>query len=235
MSVRFPRLAAAKAERIIADRDGLSLRELEDLGLPELETQQFAPTGPPRVSAEYLLSVRERLSLFAREAGYPQRRELGRFDSTAAVYLAELDLPIGQVIRSDTWAWMTVFLVPHLVQWRWGKVDHCASISRYTGILQRNALGRLWFRAYVMREPGEAPWSTLQLVNEDAHVAILERTSISRDHRLARAIVSAWHESGRGEDALRDAMVRIRVQLLLRDVSELTDASLREVVLSAFR
>lgn len=234
MSVRFPRLAAAKATRIIAAREGMSLSELEDLRLPDLETEQFAPTGPPRVSVEYLLSVRERLSLLAREAGYPQRLDLGRFDSAAAVYLAELDLPVGQVIRSDTWAWMTVFLVPHLVQWRWGKANRCASLSRYSGILQRNALGRLWFRAYVMREPGEAPWSTLQLVNEDAHVAILERTSISRDHRLARAIVAAWHERGRGEDALRDAMVRIRVELLLRDVSELSDASLRDLILSAF-
>lgn len=236
LNARFPRLAISKAAAIVERRGLIPLRELEQLEMPALEHEQFAPTGPARVTEGYLQSLRVGLDAIATDVGYPNRFDnaFRDFDRASSVYLAELDMPIGQAIRSDTWAWMAVYLAPHLVHWRWGTERKVASQARYAGILQRNALGRLWFRAHVMREADESKWSTLDLINEDAHVAILERSSVSRDHRLARAIVRRWHASGGGESALRSAMIRIRMQLLLQEFAELPDADLEMMIDGAF-
>lgn len=236
MTIRLPRLAAAKAERILAARGLLQLDELECIGLPDLETEQFAPTGPARVTADYLQSVRSELTAIAKTANYPNRSEVGfrLFDRDASIYLGGLDLPVGQAIRPDTWSWLAVHLAPHLVHWRWGTSRKPAVLARYCGILQRNALGRLWFRAHVMREPGEEPWRTLRLVNEDAHVAILERSRVSRNHHLVRTIVRKWRELGGGESSLRVAMIRVRMRLLLQDVTALSEEDVNSLVDEAF-
>lgn len=236
MKARFPRLSATKAGLILKDRGVLSLAQLETLDLPSLETEQFAPTGPERVQENFLLELRADLRSIAGAAGYPSRSEQAtrEFDGRAAICLAERDLPIGQAIRSDTWAWIAVHLVPHLVHWRYGSSEKPASFRRYSGILQRNAIGRLWYRAHVMREDEGDAWATLGLVNEDAHVAVLERTSIAKDHRLAKATIRQWHKLGGGEDALRAALIRIRLQLLLQDLSELSDSRLLPVLDWAF-
>ena len=236
MTIRLPRLSAAKAERILTGRGLQELSELELIEFPNLETEQFAPTGPARVPADYLQSVRSELTVIAKAANYPDRSEVGfrLFDRDASIYLGRLDLPVGQAIRPDTWSWLAVHLVPHLVHWRWGTTGKQGSQARYCGILQRNALGRLWFRAHVMKESGDDPWRTLKLVNEDAHVAILERSRVSRDHQLARAIVRKWHERGGGESALRAAMIRVRMRLLLQDVAGLTGDELDSLAADLF-
>ena len=236
MKARFPRLSAANAELLLRNRGLLSLQQLEAIDLPPLETEQFAPTGPERVQEDYLRTLRVELEAIAQAAGYPSRTEQAfrDFDGNAATYLAQRDLPVGQAIRSDTWAWIAVHLVPHLVEWRFGSSERQASARRYAGILQRNAIGRLWYRAHVMREDGDDAWATLRLVNEDSHVAILERTSIARDHRLSKAIIRQWQKLGGGEDTLRAALIRIRLQLLLQDLSGLSDSHLLPVIDWAF-
>ena len=72
VNVRLPRLTGVKAQAIIEARGLLSLDALEEIQLPDLQTEQFAPTGPPRVSPEYLLSLRTRLGELATAAGYPE-------------------------------------------------------------------------------------------------------------------------------------------------------------------
>lgn len=237
MRARLPRLLPRDAQAILEQRGPLALGAPAH-DFPSLETEKFSPTGPPRVHAEFLLSLRDRLMEIARTAGYPQRGEEGfrAFDGRAAVLLAELDLPLGEAIRSDTWAWVAVHLVPQLVEWRFGREGKPASFRRYAGALQRNAIGRLWYRAHVMREPNSAdPWTTLRQVNEDAHVAVLERTSISRDHRLSRAIIRHWTGLGGGEQLLRVALIRVRIRAVMLVLPILSDEELNEVLAWAFQ
>src|SRR3546814_15186111 len=67
---------------------------------------------------------------------------------------------------------------------------------------------------------------------EDAALAILERTTVSADHRLARAVAEAWIDAGltgtAAENLLRRNMVLFRVPAALieaaaLDVVELTN------------
>lgn len=239
MNVTFPRLRMVEAERIIGARKDFALDTLERLDLPPLDTERFPPTGPGRVQLPFLRTLRDELTGLARMAGYPDRSDdtYRQFDRAAAEYLGGLDLPVGEMLRGEVWTWIAVHLAPHLVEWRWGK-DAPASLSRYGAKgIQRNAIGRLWYRAFVFAEPaaGEDRWATLRLVNEDAHLNVLERTSIARDRRLSRSVVACWRRHGGAEQLLRDALIRIRIQTLLIEVQILWDEELFELVDWAFR
>lgn len=238
MRVRFPRLSAGEAERVLSTRAGRSITDLEHIRLPALDGARFAPTGPPKVQISFLLDLRDKLTAVARSAGFPDRSEaiFRQFDTEAAILLEESDLPLGQVLLSETWCWIAVHLTPHLVEWRFGKEDKPTSRRRYAGIIQRNAVGRLWYRAHVMVEPeAEDKWSVLKMVTEDAHVAVLERTSIARNYRLAKNIVRTWSTLGGGEQMLRAATIRIRLRAIMLEMSALSEDQMTEVIALAFQ
>src|SRR3546814_7848481 len=69
---------------------------------------------------------------------------------------------------------------------------------------------------------------------EDAALAILERTTVSADHRLARAVAEAWIDAGltgtAAENLLRRTMVLFRVQAALIEAAALDDVELKHLV-----
>jgi hypothetical protein len=208
----------------------MSLDEAEALPIPHLTTEQFAATGAPKVTEDFLGKLRERLRIVLREAGYPQNTLAARqsVDRALAADLASMNFPVGEMLRPDTWTWLAVHLLPEYAHWRWvkgGKVTE----ERLAGPVLRNALGRLWLRGWVF-DPGESAddrWAVVNSLPEDATVVILERTSVSSNHRLARAIARSWlGMTGRTEGALRDAGIRARVDSALFDSSVLSDSEL---------
>lgn len=226
-------MSISKAEQLISKRSELTLDELEALPVPDLANEKFAPTGPAKVARDRLLTLRDQLTTTARSAGYPDRTDKGfrEFDYRAAVLLYHFGVPLGQALRSDVWAWIAVDLVPHLVEWRWGKSEKTASVRRYGGIIQRNGIGRLWYRAHVMVDrSSKDPWTVLRLVNEDAHVQVLERTSVSKDTRVAKYLLEQWIRAGGGEAVLRNSVIRIRVKTMLIEVSVLSEQQLRALI-----
>jgi hypothetical protein len=210
---------------------------------PTLEGARFAPTGGTRVTLQELLGFRAHLDELAVAAGWPGDRLSGRqrFDREVAIWLGDLSLPPGEMLRAETWSWFTVHLVPHLVRWRFPGVRGTTSIERFVGPIQRNLLGRLWLRAWVLDQGEASPerWSLARAMSEDAAVAILERTTLASDHRIARAIATRWLAAKSGdvrevEGLLREAIKRIRVLAVVRNLSVLNDEALAFAVGAAF-
>jgi len=87
-------------------------------------------------------------------------------------------------------------------------------------------------------EGADDRWSLLDRIPEDAAMAILERTTVSADHRLARAVARAWLDTGAvgsvAEQLLRSTMISLRVQAALTETSALDDADLQELTNRAF-
>jgi hypothetical protein len=191
------------------------------------------------VTEPELLALRGELDRIADAAGFPAGSSVGRqdFDRGAAAFLGRAGLPAGEMLRAETWTWIAVYLVPHLVQWRFGGSDARTTLERYAGSLQRNTIGRLWFRAWVF-DGGEANGERWALVNglpEDATVAILERTRIASDHRLARELARRWlplraDRTLKSEDVLREAAKGIRVLAVVRELNALDDQALGDAV-----
>lgn len=225
MMGRFPRLSAARAKPILMERMGLTLAQLleQTQNLPPLETEKFAATGMPKVTAAELTQLRLDLSEVMLEAGYPEISQSVRqqVDRALSIKLASAGLPIGEMLRPDTWAWIAVYLLPNYVQWRWEKNDGNATEERYTGSVVRNALGRLWLRGRVFDRgtDSEDRWGLVNSMPEDATVAVLERTSVASNSKLAREIVERWAaapvKSREAETLLRDTMVKARIRAAL--------------------
>jgi hypothetical protein len=207
--------------------------------MPALSGERFAPTGGRRVTDAELVKLRQDLDTIATSVGFPADTLLARqqFDRQVARFLGEAELPPGEMLRAETWAWIAVHLVPHLVQWRFGSGDGTAAAERFAGSLQRNAIGRLWYRAWVFDSGAGHPerFDLVDQLPEDATVAILERTSIASDHRLARMLAESWvrhrdETPSLGETLLRRAAIRIRVAAVVRELAALDDNDLGEVV-----
>jgi hypothetical protein len=240
MRRRYPRLRASRAVQVLLKQERLGLYELGKWPLPDLSREMFAPTGPAKVIPAELLELRAALDRVAVESGYPavgadQRR---LFDRNVARLLGERGLPVDEMLRADTWTWIAVHLAPHLVRWRWQDAAGSVTTARYNGILQRNALGRLWYRAHVLDQGvgHEDRWALSDALNEDAAVQLLERTAIASDRRLSRCVIKHWIEVGTGSNAeamLREGLIRIRIQGVMLELAVLEDAALEALVATA--
>ncbi len=240
MTRRFPRLRASRATPLLAKQQTLALADLERWPIPDPNMEQFAPTGPSRISLHELLLLQSALNAAAREAGYPSVGDNARkqFDRKATRLLGEQELPEDEMLRPDTWGWIAIHLVPHLVRWRWQSSDGIVTPARYFGIVQRNAIGRLWYRAYVLDQGPERAdrWALADAVTEDAAMNLLERTTLASDRRLSRSIMRHWISTADGpglEGRLREGLIRLRIEAVLRELAVLDEAGLDAVVVKA--
>lgn len=243
MMRRFPRLSPARAKALLAERSGLDVARLRGLSPPAMDHEKFSATGLQRISRNDLAKLRDEVDVVAAEAGYPGPSQAARqkFDRDVAVRLASMDLPSGEMLRPDVWAWLAMHLFPHLVQWRFGKEDGAIAEERFLGIVQRNALGRLWLRGRVFDRGGQDSdqrWGLAKAISEDASVAILERTSLASDWRLARALGEAWlqaREDGLAADQmLRRVAIKVRIKFAYSELGILTDEGLQMFIRDLF-
>jgi hypothetical protein len=235
----YPRLHLSHASALASAFDGIDPAVLRAQCPPGVSGQRFAPTGGRRVADSELHSLRRALDGAADAAGFPSRTLTARqvFDRQVAKLLGEARLPPGEMLRAETWAWIAVHLVPHLVQWRFGGTDAITASERFAGSVQRNAIGRLWLRAWVFDRGLEHPgrFDLVDLLTEDASVAILERTTIASDHRLAQRLAEHWlkrREEARtnAEDLLREAAKRIRVLAVVQELAVLEDGEIDSAI-----
>jgi len=244
MMKRFPRLSVAKAGNEIESLQGFSFIELEkkSRNISAGAMSRFAATGLPKISAVELVELRKTLDAVARDAGFPGTSLVirQRVDSALAVTLASLELPAGEMLRADVWTWMTIHLMPYFVKWRWGGKSGCVTAERFAGPIYRNALGRLWLRGLIF-DRGERHvdrWGLAEAISEDAALAIMERTSVSANHRLARAVGECWLEAKKtglnADQLLRDAMIRIRVHSSMVEMCVLSDNDIANLVVGNF-
>lgn len=237
---RYPRLHPGRAKAITLERATMGYEQLQQQSrrLPDLSRESYAATGLERISPSELCDFRNRIEATAESAGYPERglSTVQAVDRALAVEFARMELPLGEMLRADVWTWCAVHLLPHLVHWRFARADGSVSHDRYLGIVQRNALGRLWLRGCVFdRGPGsDDRWGLVTALSEDASVAILERTSIAADWRLARAVGEAWLlTKNRGLPAdvlLRDGIIRVRIAFAITELGIYDDDELSDFV-----
>ena len=226
----YPKLHLSSASVLASRLDGMDPIVIRKQHPPPLSGQRFAPTGGHRITEGEMGHLRQELDRIADAAGFPADSVAVRqqFDREVARLLTSADLPPGEMLRPETWAWIAVHLVPHLVQWRFGGRDAQTTMERFAGSLQRNAIGRLWFRGWVFdRGPKHTDrFDLMDRLTEDASVAVLERTTIASDHRLAKILIDQWlrhkaQEQTSASELLRQVAKRIRVLAVVQEISVL--------------
>ena len=137
-----------------------------------------------------------------------RRLEVDRF---VATHLFEVcDIAAWQATRPALWVFMTVFVAPEFVVWRFPESLN-GSASRFLGS-KKNCLRRLYERAEMSTWwKGTIGFDALAVLGEDEWVQILERPNAAtyRDATgvLVRAVIERAKESSEGRSSLlRESM-----------------------------
>lgn len=234
----FPRLDRLAVDALLSTRadDTVCPEPIVDTDSFPVETRYAASGGSP-IRHEILIDIRAGLEEIAAGCGFPDRgsaADRARFDERASAFLAQRnELDGGEALRDDVWAFLACVVLPDLVAWRFA--DRPA--ERFHGGV-RNTFQRLWMRGCILDRgaSAEGRWELLGALTEDALVQITERPSVGNDARLARALAEGWLRAsqrlGRSamEDAMREAVIRLRLRNQVQLLSALDDQELEKAV-----
>lgn len=241
--ILWPRLPVPLARPKAAALAGRNLREIEQEAWSFEAPTQFAPTGGVWVARAAIRSLRKSLEDIARRHGYPSalsRAQLAGYESETMACLVDAGIPLSEALRSETWAWVAVVLVPHLVLWRWPARSDGLRLERFAGPIYRNGLGRLWYQGVALDAGGSpsARWRLTVALGADQQVALFERPSLCADPSVARAVAEGWlrlDERKRVEATFREAMKLLIVKAAVQRLDVLSASAISGVVDEAFR
>jgi hypothetical protein len=239
--VYYPRLQAAAAQEMLVRYATLPVDELTALAAVESVNADWYATAPAssRVSEKALREFQSVVRSTASEYGYPSKSvathpKRGEFDRALVGFIVDAApmLP-AEAAQQAVWSFMTLVVAPDVAFWRWRNTKGDFDFQRILGY-PRNAYRRLWWRSYILGGGADGP-ATLLL--EDEAVAIMERTSIAGNRRLAGVIAREHldlHSARPGrDDILRDAMKRLRRLHAFTSFHSLTDLELKALVREA--
>jgi len=207
----------------------------------------YAPTGGSRVTEDLLLGLQRRLREAAAAHGYPEPtgdRPRILFDRVVAGILFDvMEITPAEASHAEVWQFLTCVLVPDLVRWRFSGGIEGTSRERFLGGARglRNALGRLWWRAYTLYDyEGRSNHRLFHQLGEDEMVQVMERPSIAGSIRLAREVLLTYLDSRDAAgvpraDLLRDVTKRVRRILPVTIVDLLDQDTLHDRIVEEFR
>lgn len=242
----IPRLNEVGVTRYLEDLDRLADEnsDLMDFDRRRSEYEAwiwYAPSGGS-VAPELVDEIRRRMTAIASQYGYPARasdKQKVGFDVDAAKWLASHPhLSSPELLRDDTWAFLSCIALQELVIWRYSARQG----ARFSGGV-RNTFQRLWIRGHTLdlgERAGDERWDLLEGLSEDAMVQIFERASIASRPELSQAIAKGWLDTAerigraRMEDVMRRTTKLLRLRNQILDLTFLSSEDLDAEVGRAF-
>ncbi|MFB7294925.1 DUF6339 family protein [Streptomyces rubiginosohelvolus] len=216
ISFLYPRLLSDRAAPLFAEYQQLSIPELTERVAFAHESSVYVATGGDRVTAARLRELREGVLVLAARAGFPDTSDRVRnaeFDlSLAALLHAETGMVPAEAAARDVWAFLALVVLPDVAFWRYPHPPK----DRILGTdLTRHVLGRLWWRAQLVRSPdAPEPYGALKILGEAAFDQIYaRRAALGGSPHLVRSILRVWDDldlQGLNErETLRDFLKRL--------------------------
>ncbi|MEU1617800.1 DUF6339 family protein [Streptomyces sp. NPDC005722] len=216
MSFLYPRLLGEQAKPLFEEYRRLTVHELRQRVDVTHESSVYVATGGDRVSPQGLRALREGVLAIAERAGFPEESDRARnaeFDLRLAALLhGEMGMIPAEAASRDVWAFLALVLLPDVAFWRYPQPPK----DRVLGTdLTRHVFGRLWWRAQLVRAPGDPePYAALGILGEAAFDQIYaRRAALGGSPHMVRAILRVWKHldlTGLNErEALRDFLKRL--------------------------
>jgi hypothetical protein len=203
----YPRLGRATAQRILAERAGASLVELQGLGALDHPDTAPSATGGHPASTDKLRDIQSAIREVAKKAGFPKSiaGSTQTFDRPCGSALYRLmDIVPADAAEEGVWSFMSVILVPEIGPWRFPRRPEDRILGR-----PRNVLRRLWWRAWALGPDLEIAPGGCEPLGEDESVQIMERPSLGGNRRSARALQDAlWRAELAGLPIPRSELMR---------------------------
>ncbi|MFC8200623.1 DUF6339 family protein [Streptomyces sp. NPDC057298] len=216
MSFLYPRLLAEHAKPLFEEYRYLSIAELTGRVGYSHGSAVYVATGGDRVSATQLHELRAGVVDLAKSAGFPEdsdRAHNAEFDLRLSALLhAETGMVPAEAASRDVWAFLALVVLPDVAFWRYPKPPK----DRVMGTdLTRHVLGRLWWRAQLVRSSDSPkPYDALEILGEAAFDQIYaRRAALGGSPHMVRAILRVWKDldlHGLNErETLRDFLKRL--------------------------
>ena len=219
MTVLYPRLSPTDAASLWESYAGMSIADLRARSGVSHHNQTFAAVGGRRIQPREMEDIARDIRGIAESHGYPEkstRSALSDFDTAVSVYFGEaLKIPEGEAYRPQTWAFISLVLLPDIVKWRF----HNFRISRCTGG-RKDCFHRLWLRAkaFDLGPESKNRWVLLNNLMEDSFVSIMERPSLAGNSDICRMVGASWMKTAAAvgknkmQEINRRAIKRIRAK-----------------------
>ncbi|MFJ4988122.1 DUF6339 family protein [Streptomyces sp. NPDC088732] len=216
MSFLYPRLLGEQAKPLFEEYRHLTVEELGRRAGVAHESSVYVATGGDRIPSQRLRELREAVLAIAGRAGFPEgsdRAHNSEFDRRLAAMLhSEMGMVPAEAASRDVWAFLALVLLPDVAFWRYPQPPK----DRVLGTdLTRHVFGRLWWRAQLVRSPGDTePYAALEILGEAAFDQIYaRRAALGGSPHMVRAILRVWRDldlTGLNErEALRDFLKRL--------------------------
>jgi Family of unknown function (DUF6339) len=203
----YPRLNRTAAQKILSERSAISLGDL--YAMAALDHPDAAPsaTGGHPAPIEKLREVQTVIREVAKEAGFPSAiaGSTQSFDRPcgSALYRV-MDVVPADAAEEGVWSFLTLIVVPEIGPWRFPRQPEERILGR-----PRNALRRLWWRAWALGPALEDAPAGCEPLGEDESVQIMERPSLGGNRRSARALQEAlWRAEKAGLSVPRSELMR---------------------------
>lgn len=182
----FPRLPSLVAKSELELLRNLTHQERSERSSFTNAAAYYAPGV--KVSNTELIEMRNRV-----------RNELGSyFSSDKVAAKIEFDRKLGAILIDsslspyeagfkEVWNFFTFVLLPEVGPWRFPKL----TTDRLLGPPLRNAIGRNWWRAYVLGSDFGSEEYAAEPLGENELYALIEKTTIGLHKGLARSIAAA--------------------------------------------
>jgi hypothetical protein len=229
----YPRLPLPVAQTLAAERASMPAVLLESLSSLCHEAAQFAPTGGNKVPPQNLQQLQKRVRECAALHGYQEKIDADssrNFDAACGILLFEnMHLYPSEASHIEMWTFMTCVLLPDVVRWRFpGEITPTERFIGSDRGLRRSAFGRLWWRVYLLHQPGwDNPYELLNWLVEDDLVQITERNSIAANPELVKLFCLSFVRAvGRSRHVPRRMLMREAVKRVRRLLSIICFSSL---------
>ena len=234
----FPMLGTRFAEAIIhkAVAEGKSVEDLaKDSGTSHPKAR-LSETGLRCADDSELQALRDDILVIARKHGYPHRwaeksGSFSEFDREAThVLVKHVDAPVNDARSTELWNFITTVLLLDVASWRFPNKGGNPRFNRYLGASPKSTFKKLWWRGHVLGKLSDR-------IGEDQSVALLERTSVSGDPRLPKAIIREFtgrstesDSSTRLSDQFRSTMLITKARLATICIEALDDEQVDQFV-----
>ena len=221
----YPRLSSHDALAYIEKIKTISPESLAiDTPVPRQGVgETYAEIGGTRIRSSDLESLQSNLRNIANQFGFPKSLSLDarhQFDQAIGIHLFEnMRISAHEASQPAVWQYLCAMVLPDLVRWRFPRNEIDGSSSeRFIGG-RRNAFGRLWWRAYVLKTDssvGNDPYELMKSLGEDESVQLMERPAVFGDRRLVKAVANAFLLESKRSNSTRQKLMREIQKRLVR-------------------
>ena len=184
----------------------------------------YGPIASERATEEDLRGFVNWILSVADKYGFPSKEirneDKVAFDKDVGKGLVD-DFKIRplQAIDPGIWNFMSCYLAPDIVSWRWNKASRDRWIVENR--VYRHAFARTWWRSYFLKDEvdTEDPWHVFDMIDkEDIFIQVIERPKLVGYRDAVRALLKSFMVSSKNisEKQKLENLFRIAMKRLLR-------------------